>query len=98
MQSVMIAAAEEIQRCWPAHCDKEGYGPANLMHRLEKGIPSQYGYTAGAFAKLEAENKALMEALKNMREWLSHDASESENKNFLDDIAMVDQLLTKNEG
>lgn len=51
LKTVMIAAAEEIQAHWQAHCDAEGYGPANLMHRLEKGIPAQYGYTSGAFMR-----------------------------------------------
>jgi hypothetical protein len=59
LKSVMIAAAEEISAHWDAHCDAEGYGPSNLMHRLEQGIPSQYGYTAGAFAALKAERDAL---------------------------------------
>lgn len=54
LRTVMIAAAEEISSHWDAHCDAEGYGPANLMHRLEEGIPSEYGYTAGAFAALKA--------------------------------------------
>lgn len=62
LKTVMIAAAEEIAAHWDAHCDAEGYGPANLMHRLEQGIPSEYGYTAGAFAKLKAENDALRAA------------------------------------
>jgi hypothetical protein len=54
--SVMIAAAEEIQQHWQAHCDEEGYGPANLMLRLEKGIPANYpGYKFGAFTKMQAE-------------------------------------------
>ena len=52
LKTVMVAAAEEIHQHWDAHCDAEGYGPTNLMRRLEKGIPSQYGYTAGAFAEL----------------------------------------------
>lgn len=55
----MIAAAEEISAHWEAHCDDEGYGPANLMHRLEKGIPTEYAYTAGDFARLKDENEAL---------------------------------------
>lgn len=53
LKTVMVAAAEEIHEHWDAHCDAEGYGPANLMHRLEEGIPSEYGYTAGAFAELK---------------------------------------------
>jgi len=59
LRSVMIAAAEEIQAHWPAHCDAEGYGPANLMRRLEEGIPSQYAYTAGDFVRLRDEAEAL---------------------------------------
>ena len=59
LKTVMIAAAEEIQAHWEAHCDAEGYGPANLMRRLEEGIPSQYGYTAGAFEQLRAARAAL---------------------------------------
>ena len=64
LKTVMIAAAEEIHEHWEAHCDAEGYGPANLMRRLEQGIPSEYGYTAGAFATLkscvlEAQNAAI---------------------------------------
>lgn len=58
LKTVMIAAAEEIHAHWEAHCDAEGYGPANLMRRLEEGIPSRYGYTAGAFAQLKAERDA----------------------------------------
>ena len=59
LRTVMVAAAEEIHAHWHAHCDSEGYGPANLMHRLEQGIPSEYGYTAGRFAELVAERDAL---------------------------------------
>lgn len=64
LKTVMVAAAEEIHEHWQAHCDAEGYGPANLMRRLEEGIPSQYGYTAGRFAELQAENEALRDALQ----------------------------------
>ena len=59
LKTVMIAAAEEIASQWQAHCDAEGYGPQNLLRRLEEGIPSEYGYTAGAFAALTAERDAL---------------------------------------
>lgn len=51
--SVMVAAAEEIQEHWEAHCDEDGYGPSNLMHRLEKGIAANYpGYKPGEFENL----------------------------------------------
>ena len=49
LKTVMIAAAEEISKHWDAHCDEEGYGPVNLLRRLESGIPAQYGYSAGDF-------------------------------------------------
>lgn len=62
LRTVMIAAAEEIAAHWDAHCDAEGYGPVNLLRRLEQGIPSEYGYTAGAFAKLKAECESLRAA------------------------------------
>lgn len=52
-RSVMIAAAEEIDAFWDAHCDAEGYGPANLMHRLERGIPAEYGYKVGMFNEMQ---------------------------------------------
>lgn len=64
LRTVMVAAAEEIAAHWDAHCDAEGYGPQNLQRRLEEGIPSEYGYTAGAFAalRLELENSKATEA------------------------------------
>ena len=63
LKTVMIAAAEEIQKYWPAHCDAEGYGPANLMRRLEMGIPSEYGYKAGDFERIRKENEQLKQQL-----------------------------------
>ena len=69
LKTVMVAAAEEIHAHWQAHCDAEGYGPQNLMRRLEEGIPSEYGYTAGAFAKLTTEVAALREDAERYRLW-----------------------------
>lgn len=66
LKTVMIAAAEEIHAHWDAHCDAEGYGPQNLMRRLEEGIPSEYGYTAGAFEALRAD----AERLEWLERWL----------------------------
>ena len=63
LHTTMMAAAVEIQEHWAAHCDEEGYGPANLMHRLERGIASQYGYTAQALVQLKAERDALASEL-----------------------------------
>lgn len=66
LKTVMVAAAEVISANWEAHCDSEGYGPVNLMRRLEQGIASEYSYTAGAFARLERINAQLLEALEQI--------------------------------
>lgn len=66
LRSVMIAAAEEIHEHWDAHCDADGYGPANLMRRLEAGIPSEYAYKAGDFARMRAEVERLRTALMHI--------------------------------
>lgn len=71
LRTVMVAAAEEIHAHWGAHCDSEGYGPANLMRRLEEGIPAEYGYTAGRFAELQAESAAERRKVGALREALA---------------------------
>lgn len=68
MHTVMIAAAEEIAEHWEAHCDEDGYGPTNLLRRLEMGIPSQYGYTAGDFNRLISENNQLKQLIAKISE------------------------------
>lgn len=73
LKSTMIAAAEEIMRCWPDHCDDDGYGPANLMHRLEKGIAANYpGYKFGAFTNMQAKISHLEELLKAADEVITY--------------------------
>ena len=57
LKTVMIAAAEEISKHWDAHYDDEGYGPVNLLRRLESGIPAQYGYSAGDFRRLQEKSR-----------------------------------------
>lgn len=61
LHTTMMAAAVEIHEHWEAHCDAEGYGPANLMHRLEKGIASQYGYDAKTLQRVESERDQLQQ-------------------------------------
>jgi hypothetical protein len=73
LKTVMIAAAEEIHDHWEAHCDTKGYGPASLLRRLEEGIPSEYGYTAGAFSALK-DRVAELEAVGEPVAYLYHDA------------------------
>ncbi len=70
LKTVMIAAAEEIGAHWDAHCDAEGYGPVNLLRRLEQGIQSEYGYTSGAFARMKAEVEALRADAERLRHLL----------------------------
>jgi hypothetical protein len=36
VRQVCENAYHEIGQYWQAHCDKEGYGPVNLMRRLER--------------------------------------------------------------
>jgi hypothetical protein len=39
LKSMCAAAAAEIEDQWSAHCDGDGYGPANLMYRLKGQSP-----------------------------------------------------------
>lgn len=68
LRSVMIAAAEEIAEHWDAHCDEDGYGPANLIARLERGLPSDYGYKSGDFLRLQERSAKLEKALELIAE------------------------------
>ena len=68
LKTVMIAAAEEINAYWDAHCDKDGYGPSSLMRRLEQGIPVEYGYTAGRFKELKEQNEQLQSTISKQEE------------------------------
>lgn len=70
LHTTMMAAAVEIHGHWAAHCDEEGYGPANLMHRLERGIASQYGYTARTLVMVESERDALRQQRDKLAELL----------------------------
>jgi len=72
LHTTMFAAAVEIQAHWEAHCDAEGYGPANLMHRLERGIASQYGYDAKTLQRVEAERDQLRAEVSELRAALWH--------------------------
>lgn len=69
LHSVMMAAAVEITEHWDAHCDEEGYGPANLVRRLENCYPAQYGYDAETVVRMEERI-----------EWLEAQLREAPNK------------------
>lgn len=78
LHTTMMAAAVEIQEQWEHHCDEEGFGPANLMHRLERGINGQYGYDAKTIVRmdkriedLEAENAKLRSLVEQYIEFMS---------------------------
>lgn len=67
LKTTLIAGAELIKENWEKLCDEEGYGPQNLLLRMDgtlntSGYP---GYSSGAFFNLESENKALRE--ENLR-------------------------------
>ena len=55
LHTVMMAAAVEITEHWDAHCDAEGYGPVNLVRRLENGFPAQYGYDAQTMVRMDKQ-------------------------------------------
>lgn len=103
LKTVMIAAAEELAKHWEAHCDAEGYGPVNLMRRLEKGIASEYNYTAGSFARLNEVNQELLEALKvaacEIADWGSYASEYFQNKHDLQGaISRVEAVIAKATG
>src|SRR5690606_37784560 len=73
----MIAAAEEIQEHWQAHCDEDGYGPSNLMHRLENCVAANYGgYKSGQFTKLQERVKAAEKVIHYYTQSTGDDGTE----------------------
>jgi len=77
LELVMIAAAEEIQEHWQAHCDEEGYGPSNLMHRLENCVAANYdGYKSGQFTKLQERLKAAEKVIHYYTQTTGDDGTE----------------------
>lgn len=66
-KTIMMAAAVEIREHWEAHCDADGYGPSNLLMRLENGLHGGgYAYTAEDWIKCReriAELSKLKEEL-----------------------------------
>lgn len=66
LHTVMMAAAVEISEHWDAHCDDEGYGPCNLVRRLENGFPAQYGYDAMTLVNLEKQRDEYQRAADSM--------------------------------
>lgn len=75
LRTVMMAAAVEITEHWDAHCDDEGYGPANLLRRLENGYPAQYGYGAATVVQLEKQ----CDELKSQMQGLSNEINDFQN-------------------
>lgn len=66
LHTVMMAAAVEITEHWASHCDSEGYGPVNLVRRLENGIASEYGYDAKTLLALHEKNDELKQRIAEL--------------------------------
>lgn len=66
LHTVMMAAAVEISEHWDAHCDAEGYGPVNLLRRLENGYPDKYGYDSHTVVRMEKERDAALARLAEL--------------------------------
>ncbi len=92
--ATMMAAAVEIQEHWDAHCDMDGYGPANLMRRLEKGYcNSGYGYSAETVVKLTNEIDDLHAEIETLRAQLARYTRRSESGESLSDAYdMADEI------
>ena len=82
LHTTMFAAAVEIQAHWEEHCDAEGYGPANLMHRLERGIASRYGYDAKTLQRVETERDQLRAEVSNHPGTVGVATQEALNKRY----------------
>jgi hypothetical protein len=61
LRSMCKAAAREIELHWDAHCDEEGYGPINLLSRLNGDFRPDL-YPCGV---TEDEQTKVLEWLKN---------------------------------
>ena len=67
LRTTMMAAAVEIAEHWDDHCDAEGYGPINLLRRLEGGYPAEYGYDAQTVVRLESRIDALEAEVESLQ-------------------------------
>lgn len=57
LKTTLVAGAELIKEKWDKLCDEEGYGPQNLLLRMDgtlntSGYP---GYSSGEFEKMQTE-------------------------------------------
>ena len=101
LHTTMFAAAVEIQAHWDAHCDAEGYGPANLMHRLERGIASRYSYDATTLQRVETERDQLRAEVERLKpnaerwEWIADGNNFDESFALLTDPKLTTDALTR---
>ena len=97
LKSTMIAAAEEIALHWDAHCEEDGYGPSNLIQRLEKGIPAKYSYSAGDFVRLESAVVQLSEYVESLVAQLYRVAPEHRHVECKYLLSEVQQYMEKSK-
>ena len=101
LHTTMFAAAVEIHEHWDAHRDAEGYGPANLMHRLERGIASLYGYDAKTLQRVEADRDQLRAEVERLKpnaerwEWIADGDNFDESFALLTDPKLTTYELTR---
>jgi hypothetical protein len=75
MKTTLVAGAELIKENWDKLCDEDGYGPQNLLLRMDGTLSTSgySGYSAGNFAKQGARIAQLESALRMSDAWPLHD-------------------------
>ena len=87
LRTTLVAGAELIKENWSKLCDKEGYGPQNLLLRMDgtlnsSGYPS---YSSGEFERLRKRCEDL-EAMLERVLLINHPAKEHINPDFFDEV------------
>lgn len=68
LRTLLVAGAEELAEHWDKHTDVEGYGPQNLLLRMEQRLKGFYpGYSPGEWKKLKDKNEQLRILLETER-------------------------------
>jgi chromosome segregation ATPase len=87
LKTTLVAGAEFIKENWDKLCDEDGYGPQNLLLRMDGTLNSSgySGYSAGEFDRI---NKELSEAKKEI---------DSQNQAILAHVSDKDSLRARIE-